>query len=547
MGLLDLLRQSQSKFPEPADPFQALEQLPGRLSSAGSSIYGGAEGAARGLLGPNVRLLGGTGSPGRTPNINPTSTSRPAPAPSLPDDPLVYGDEEAQQSVSKPITSESKNRPLSSMLDLKALGADLAAGKVKNAPGLADQVVGSSKPPAKKTSKFDFTPGPSGMSESLGSVMPSLDEERAASAASATPAPDAGGGGVETRDVETGSQGEEKAPRDWGTLAAKLSVGLTDIGNAFGNANAKVGGGIYEMSKDKLQQQQIAQLKQRHGMWDQAYQDAQALPAEVLQDPQFASLAQAKAALEKDMLDGKIDNEKNVSTFLTEKARYARDLEQLGIDTKAQQQLGVEAKLSEGRAAQEAAQTQRMQEILANPTAFSPQEVELARLQAAARKQLFEEDGQQLYMTPTEKAQWDQQKQDRQDRLDFQNRQLDVQDSYRRYAADAAAGARSDARDATTMGRRANMFNSALQASIARRLQKDDEGNPANADQAFEGGLVEQMPQMINLARQMGIPYSEPDSMALRPEDAQYMVAGQRYDSALEATRALYNAISGGM
>ena len=448
----------------------------------------------------------------------------------------------------------SKDAPkLSSAFDLKRLGEDLASGKIKNAPGLADQVVGSPKPSTKgkgitSLATRDLT-GEGLMTRDLPAArnvegLSGLRELPAAKNVEGMSGDKPGGGGVEVQDAEGG---EEKPPRDWGNIFARIAVGAGDLGNAFGNPRAAIQGGGYQMAKDRLQQQQVAQLKQRHGMWDQAYTEAQQLPPEVLTNPEFASLAQAKAALEKDMMDGKIDNEKNVSTFLTEKARFGRELEQLGIDTKAQQQLGVEAKLAEGRAAQEAQQTQKMQEILANPTAYSPQEVELARLQMAKREQIYEEDGQQLMMTPTQKAQWDQQKQDRADRLEFQKKQLEVQDAYRRYAADASAGARADARDATAAGRRAAMFQGALERSITRRMQKDDEGNPVNAEQAFEGGMLEQMPQMINLARQMGIEFLEPDSMALRPEDAQYMVAGQRYDSPLEAARALYSAISGGM
>lgn len=99
----------------------------------------------------------------------------------------------------------------------------------------------------------------------------------------------------------------------------------------------------------RFKAEQIDQLKRRHQMWDTAYQASQGLPPEVLQDPKFASLGQAKAALDKDMMDGKVDNEKNVSLFLTELARFKPELDQVSLLSKVKTQAAGEGLLQKER------------------------------------------------------------------------------------------------------------------------------------------------------------------------------------------------------
>jgi hypothetical protein len=103
------------------------------------------------------------------------------------------------------------------------------------------------------------------------------------------------------------------------------------------------------MGVERLREDQMNALKQRHNMWDTAYKHSQELPPEVLSDPRFSSLAAAKAALDKDMLDGKIDNEKNVSLLLTELARHKNELDQISQDSKVKQQIAGETQLLRGR------------------------------------------------------------------------------------------------------------------------------------------------------------------------------------------------------
>lgn len=465
----------------------------------------------------------------------------------------MLGDESLRKpSPEAPFTSRpgnlSPNQPsdyskegITSMLDLKRLGADLSAGKVKNAPGLADQVVGSPKPKPKGSGISNLGPtkdltGEGLMTRDLPAArniegLSGLSELPAARKIEGMSGDSAGGGGVEVQDSEAG----EKNPRDWGTLAAKLSVGLADIGNAFGNPRAQVGGGIYEMSKQKLQAQQMDQLKRRQTMWDDAYTTSQQLPQEVLTDPRFAGLAQAKAALDKDMMDGKIDNEKNVSLFLTEQARVKRDLEELGLDVKAKQQLDMEGRLSQGRAEQEAAQTQRIQEILANPTAYSPQEVELARLQMAKREQIFEEDGQQLFMTPTQKAQWDMQRKDREDNLQFRRDSLEMQDATRRFMAEQSAQARRDSLSDRDSARATAALGSMVESGMRRYGKPDEDGNLLNPGEALDASLVENEEAIKQAARAAGVKFAAPGEGGGGPagalNDSYYEVNGQLFDA----------------
>ena len=154
-----------------------------------------------------------------------------------------------------------------------------------------------------------------------------------------------GGGGVE---VST----PEKTPKrflgmtgdTWKQIAMGAQRGIR--GYLKGGGWGDIGDGGFT---GKWQQDQIDQLKRRHQMWDTAYQASQGLPPEVLTDPQFAGLAQAKVALDKDMMDGKVDNEKNVSGFLTELARFKPELDTLSLQSKAKTQAAGEGMLQSER------------------------------------------------------------------------------------------------------------------------------------------------------------------------------------------------------
>jgi len=409
--------------------------------------------------------------------------------------------------------------PFTSMFDLKRLATDLEAGKVKNAPGLADQLVSSGRTPGRTPM---FSPGPSGFSESMGSVMPPLEDREpfklpeARRAGPQEPLPGAGGRGVE---VKPSQGGEEKQPRDWQSLLGVLGVGLTDFGNAIGNPRAPVGGAFYDLMKSKLQAQQMDQLKRRQSMWDDAYTQSQALPQEVLTDERFAGLSQAKAILDKDMEDGKIDNEKSVSNFLTEQARVKRDLEELGLDIKARQQAETEAKLANMRSEREAQETQRVQAILDNPTAYSPDEVRRAELLAAGRKQLYVEGGRQLYMTPTEKANWDVEQENlrldrgfKEKQLGQQERLTNAQIAMQRDTRNAANQARQDAIEAAKSGRVGGFVQRSFQDAVKNRLgvmgdmeMMDEPTRNAAISSAYQAAAADIGPLLFSAAQQAGV------------------------------------------
>lgn len=145
-----------------------------------------------------------------------------------------------------------------------------------------------------------------------------------------------------------GASGEGKAPTNWGNVASRAGIALSGIAQSLNPRAYNEPGGVQD-ARQRLQADQMAQLEQRHKMWGLAFDDSQSLPPEVLQDPQFATLAQAKAALDKDMMDGKVDNEKNVSMFLTELARYKPQLDQLSLLSKARNQAAGEGLLQTER------------------------------------------------------------------------------------------------------------------------------------------------------------------------------------------------------
>lgn len=554
---------------EPTPPFAA---RPGNLSPGGGSNYGyegvfspegigdqfstfpkptaaqeAQDADVAGMLGDeslrkperNLPDLGDESLSRRLPDLGDDSISAPTPFTARPGN------------LSPDQPSNYSKEGITNMIDLKRLGVDLAAGKVKNAPGLADQIVGSPKPKPKPkaSSGFNFTPGPSGFSSEMGSKLTDINEELpqdlpAAKNIEGMSGDTPGGGGVEVADQEGG----DKQPRDWQSIMGMVGIGLTDIGNAFGNPRARQGGAFYDLMKEKLQTQQMNQLKQRQNMWDDAYSTSQSLPQEVLTDPRFAGLAQAKAALDKDMMDGKIDNEKNVSLFLTEQARVKKDLEELGLQNKANQQLDVENRLATGRAEQEAEQTQKAQEIASNPTAYPPAEVEQARLILASRKQIFEEDGQQLHMTPTEYAQWK-----RQNELadeDRRIRELGITESSnaRVEAARLAAEARRDSRGDRQSDFRARFVQDSYEKAIARRMppreamEDMDEATRNRVVSEAAGGAVDELaPRLMAAAQQAGVKVEE-----IPGPPRQMRVGEQLFDDPREGMYYLMTMLGGG-
>jgi hypothetical protein len=75
-----------------------------------------------------------------------------------------------------------------------------------------------------------------------------------------------------------------------------------------------------------------------HGAWEAAYNDAMSLPAEIHTTPGLEVVAQAQQALIKDLQDGKVDNEKNLTNWFKAKALYGKDIEDLQLNSKIAEQ-----------------------------------------------------------------------------------------------------------------------------------------------------------------------------------------------------------------
>ena len=152
----------------------------------------------------------------------------------------------------------------------------------------------------------------------------------------------------------TGAQGnfdiqgvdEQRQKHSWLRPAVEaLEGGLSGYLNVATHGRYHGGGGIV----GKWKEEQLDALKRKHAMWENTFEESQQLPQSVLTDPRLSGLAKAKAALDKDMADGKIDNEKSVSNFLTERARHKDDIAALTQMDKINQQVISEGQLQQGR------------------------------------------------------------------------------------------------------------------------------------------------------------------------------------------------------
>lgn len=295
---------------------------------------------------------------------------------------------------------------------------------------------------------------------------------------------------------------------DWKSMLSVVGLGLTDLGNVIGNPRAKVGeGAAYQLTKQRLAESQLQQLKSRQDLWDRTHQQSQAIPPEILAMPEMSSLAQAKAALDQDLLDGKIDNEKNVSTFLTELERAKPQIQQFLLRQQVEDQsfqagLKSEAELklqSEHRQALEAAAAQ------GNPYA----QAELAQLKA--KDPIMREiGGQQIPLSALEFAKFEQDRQDREARLS--EGKEDRASAERRHRESLAASERQ--RQALLTDRNldqgARGVLSYINQSIARQPEEDPNTfSPISPEQQVDNVLKENAVDLVRIGRQMGIQIEE--------------------------------------
>jgi hypothetical protein len=84
--------------------------------------------------------------------------------------------------------------------------------------------------------------------------------------------------------------------------------------------------GFGESVIPQMREQQHAELGRRQSAWEDTYNDMRAIPPEVYADEKFAPLTQAAEALEVDMKDGKIDDEKGYTNFLKLSKEFKGDI-----------------------------------------------------------------------------------------------------------------------------------------------------------------------------------------------------------------------------
>jgi hypothetical protein len=182
-------------------------------------------------------------------------------------------------------------------------------------------------------------------------------------------------------DFKVPGMGEWQGAGGW---QGALSGALTGV-NIGGGTDA---GKMYMQS---VQDQQRQSLERRQQAWGDAYEMAKKLPPEILTDPQYSELAQAAAAFQKDMQDGQVDNEKTLSTFLTQMAMHRQGL--AGIEQQATISREMEGQEQQQKL-QDAQRQQRVEElkaVIADPSLASvygidptQAEAEMGQLMASA-------------------------------------------------------------------------------------------------------------------------------------------------------------------
>jgi hypothetical protein len=157
------------------------------------------------------------------------------------------------------------------------------------------------------------------------------------------------------------------------------------IGKMTGIGGAAVGGYAGAAGVQDFQRKQQEQLARRHKLFEDVYGQVNALPAEVYTTPGMEGLAQAAEAVRKSMASGKVDDEKTLSAFLTERAKYATELSDIETNKKIEEQGKIQDALFQQDVQRKEQRAMALRAILADPMA-PPNEKE------QAQAELFEID-----------------------------------------------------------------------------------------------------------------------------------------------------------
>lgn len=178
-----------------------------------------------------------------------------------------------------------------------------------------------------------------------------------------------GQSGYQNRHVLDSPEGESK-PGFFQSDEFKniANMGLGMLGGAAGGALAgnwragMAGGGAVQLRD--FQDKQKDMLDRRHKAWESAYNEAAALPAEIHNTPGMEEVAKAQQALMKDLQDGKVDNEQNLTNFLKVKAMYGGDIEQMQMNKKLADQKRMEDEKFQNEAQRSSQEAIRLHEIV---------------------------------------------------------------------------------------------------------------------------------------------------------------------------------------
>lgn len=292
----------------------------------------------------------------------------------------------------------------------------------------------------------------------------------------------------------------------WKTIAMGLKGGIDGYLGAQGIRTDPNAGFV-----GKWRAEQEDALKRRHDMWNTAYESSQTLPMELLQDPKFSTLAQAKVALDKDMQDGKVDNEKNVSQYLTELARFKKDLDEYSVLSKIQ--LAGKAKQAEQNALIDAGQLANFEGVMVSPEDYArlsqartgqAQELELAN------KRLAAQEAETAAQREATAAYRDTTRQDRLDQQDFMRGQKTLQG-----------------------------VSSIVQDSAKQFAQIDPEsGRPVITDKSLAQAVMQNKDAILQGAANMGINIQYPNKV--QPGADSYVVNGRKFAVGEEPDLLMY-------
>jgi hypothetical protein len=314
-------------------------------------------------------------------------------------------------------------------------------------------------------------------------------------------------------------------------IKAAAATGLSFLGEGASD----FAGGFAEGSLRDLQIRQNEKLKRRQRSWEDAYTDARSIPSSVLENPAMSELAEAHKALLKDMEDGKVDNEKNISNFLMLKSQYADDIEQAKMDKQLEQEQIYEDRKFVENIERQTQQMGRWMEIDndPDPSKYSPEDIRMAQQKVSEGGRMVDTERGPMFMTPQQEMQYDdmitrrkQAEEDRQFNRSSTNRRISLAEKSLEQRGEEAVTRRGERQTASAAR--------AVDQSIAQSLQRaykdymEGGGDPSqgfNEQKAQDMALAEQAQTIEAATGYQEIPPSVDDGgLTLNDEEGQWKI-----------------------